>query len=142
MSDITASKLQGSTCVLTQTNEEAVTVMALLRRQGIVAKLIQTMGDLRFCNLAEVRYFAKCLARHKTSPVISEEAWTEAKDKTFAKYRRSTALPYLCRCVELFEKTNKDKYYSDFGDYLFESKVADFHDTSGNEIIVSTIHMA
>lgn len=142
MSDITASKLQGSTCVLTQTNEEAVTVMALLRRQGIVAKLIQTMGDLRFCNLAEVRYFAKCLAGHKTSPVISEEAWTEAKDKTFAKYKRSTALPYLCRCVELFEKTNKDKYYSDFGEYLFESKVEDFHDTSGNEIIISTIHKA
>lgn len=93
MSDITASKLQGSTCVLTQTNEEAVTVMALLRRQGIVAKLIQTMGDLRFCNLAEVRYFAKCLARHKTSPVISEEAWTEAKDKTFAKIQTEHSPP-------------------------------------------------
>lgn len=140
--DIMSSKYKGSTCVLTQTNEEAVTVVALLRRQGIVAKLIQTTGDLRFCNLAEVRYFAKCIARHKTSPVIRDEAWTEAKDKTFAKYERSTALPYLRRCVELFETTNKDKYYSDFGEYLFESNVEDFCDTSGNEVIVSTIHKA
>lgn len=140
--ELTANKRAGSTCVLTQTNEEAVTIVALLRRQGIMAKLIQTTGDLRFCNLAEVKYFAKYIARHKTSPVISDEAWTEAKDKTFAKYERSTALPYLERCIELFEKTNKDKYYSDFGEYLFESNVEDFCDISGNEIVVSTIHKA
>ena len=140
--DLATSKYTGSTCVLTQTNEEAVTVVALLRRQGIRAKLIQTTGDLRFCNLAEVRYFIKCIARHKSSPVISDEAWTEAKDKTFAKYERSTALPYLERCIELFEKTNKDKYYSDFGEYVFESNVEDFCDISGNGIVVSTIHKA
>ena len=140
--ELTANRRTGSTCVLTQTNEEAVTVVALLRRQGIMAKLIQTTGDLRFSNLAEVRYFARCIDRHKTSPVISDEAWTEAKDKTFAKYKRSTALPYLTRCIELFEKTNKDKYYSDFGEYLFESNVEDFCDISGNEIVVSTIHKA
>ena len=140
--DLTNSKATGSTCVLTQTNEEAVTIVALLRRQGIKAKLIQTTGGLRFCNLAEVRYFVKCIAKHKASPVISDEAWTEAKDKTFAKYKRSTALPYLERCVELFEKTCKDKYYSDFGEYLFESNVEDFCDTSGYEIVVSTIHKA
>ena len=140
--DLTTSNYAGSTCVLTQTNKEAVTVVALLHRQGIKANLIQTTGDLRFCNLAEVRYFTKCIARHKTSPVISEEAWTEAKDKTFAKYERSTALPYLRRCVELFEKTNKDKYYSDFGEYLFESNVEDFCDISDSRIVVSTIHKA
>ena len=140
--DIIKSQFNGTSCVLTQTNEEAVTVMALLRHQGLSAKLIQTTGGLRFCNLAEVRYFTKCIVKHKTSPIISDETWTEAKNKTFAKYERSTALPYLRRCVELFEKTNKDKYYSDFGEYLFESNVEDFCDTSIDEIIVSTIHKA
>ena len=138
--DIVMSKYKGTSCVLTQTNEEAVTVVALLRRKGIVAKLIQTTGDLRFCNLAEVKYFAKCIAKHKTSPIISDDAWQEAKDRTFAKYKRSTALPYLRRCVELFETTNKDKYYSDFGEYLFESNVEDFCDIRDNEVFVSTIH--
>lgn len=140
--DIIKSKHEGTSCVLTQTNEEAVTVVTLLQHQGLSAKLIQSTGGLRFCNLAEVRYFAKCIAKHKTSPIISEETWTEAKNKTFAKYKRSSALPYLDRCIELFEKTNKDKYYSDFGEYLFESNVEDFCDTSGYEIIVSTIHKA
>ncbi len=140
--DIIASKYNGSTCVLTQTNEEAITVAALLQRQGFKAKLIQTTGGLRFCNLAEVRYFAKCIARHKTSPIISDEAWQEAKDKTFDKYKRSMALPYLKRSIELFEKTVKYKYYSDFVEYLFESNVEDFCDTPDNEITVSTIHKA
>ncbi len=140
--DIISSKCKGSICVLTQTNEEAVTVAAILQRQGFQAELIQTTGGLRFCNLAEVRYFAKCIARHKTSPIISDEAWQEAKDKTFAKYKRSTALPYLNKSIEQFEKTVKDKYYSDYGEYVFESNVEDFCDTSNNGITVSTIHKA
>ena len=100
------------------------------------------MGNLRFCNLAEVKYFAKVIAKHKTSPTISDEAWKEAKDKTFAKYARSTALPYLQRCVELFEQTNKYKYYTDFAEYVFESNVEDFCNLSNTDIIVSTIHKA
>lgn len=142
VNDIKTSAYKGTTCVLTQTNEEAVTTTTLLRRNGIRAKLIQTMGDLRFCNLAEVKYFAKIIAKHKTSPTISDQAWKEAKDKTFNKYARSTALPYLKRCVELFEQTNKYKYYTDFAEYVFESNVEDFCNFSDTNIIVSTIHKA
>ena len=140
--DIKASGYKGTMCVLTQTNEEAITTVTMLRRHGIRAKLIQSMGDLRFCNLAEVKYFAKSIALHKTSPTISDEAWMEAKDRTYAKYARSTALPYLRRCIDLFEKTNKFKYYTDFAEFVFESNVEDFCDLSGTDIIVSTIHKA
>ena len=141
--DIVASKYRGSSCVLTQTNEEAVTIVTLLRSHGIAAKLIQSIGhDMRFCNLAEVRYFTKCISQYKTSPTISDEAWHKAKDKTFEKYANSTALPYLSKCIELFEQTNRDKYYSDFAEYLFESSVEDFCDISGPDIVVSTIHKA
>ena len=45
--------------ILTQTNEEAVIMLALLHSHGIKAKLVQSMDGLRFWNLAEVRYFLK-----------------------------------------------------------------------------------
>ena len=42
---------QGTSCVLTQTNEEAVILVALLRKKGINGKLIQSLDGFRFWNL-------------------------------------------------------------------------------------------
>lgn len=138
--EITGGNRNGKSCVLTHTNEEAATMVALLRRNGVKAKLVQSMSDLRFCNIAEMRYFMKCIERRHTSPTISQEAWEEAKQRTFGKYAQSTALPYIRRCVELFESTNRAKYYSDFSEYVFESSVEDFCDLSDADVVVSTIH--
>ena len=136
---------QETTCVLTQTNEEAVILLALLHKHGIHGKLVQSMGDLRFWNLAEIRYFLKYIDQGvKTiqSPLINDEVWEAAKDKTFAKYSASSTLPYIQRCVKLFEQTNRAKYYSDFREFVFESSVEDFCDVSDAEVVVSTIHKA
>ena len=134
---------EGSTCVLTQTNEEAAIMLALLNRRGIKGKLVQSMDGFRFCNLAEARYFIKVIREgigKSKSPVVNDELWQEAKQKTFACYAVSKALPYLQRCVEIFERTNRTKYYSDLCEFLFESSVEDFCDVSGAEVVVSTIH--
>ena len=47
----------GTSCVLTQTNEEAVILTALLRKHAINSKLIQSMDGFLFWNMAEMRYF-------------------------------------------------------------------------------------
>ena len=134
---------KGTMCVLTQTNEEAVTLVALLRNNGIACKLVQSMEDVRFWNIAEMRYFLKQLERHQTGPLISEEQWSFAKQKTFFAYDRSTALEYVKRCVEQFEQTcGKVKYMSDFREFAFESAVEDFCDISKSDVVVSTIHKA
>ena len=136
---------QGTTCILTQTNEEAVILLALLHKHGIHGKLVQSMGELRFWNLAEVRYFLKCIDKGiKTtqSPLITDEVWEAAKVKTFDKYAASSTLPYIRRCVRLFEQTNRTKYYSDLREFVFESSVEDFCDVSDAEVVVSTIHKA
>ena len=39
-------------------------------------------------------------------------------------------------------QTNKVKYYSDFKEFVFESSVEDFCDTSDADVVVSTIHKA
>lgn len=50
----------GKACVLTGTNEEALRVLGLLLKNGIRAKLIQSIDGFRLYNLAEVRF--SCVA--------------------------------------------------------------------------------
>ncbi len=135
-------KDKGTSCVLTQTNEEAVILMALLRKQGISSKLIQSMEGLRFWNILEMRYFMRYIDKRIKTPLITEELWEETKHATFSTYNRSLSLMYVKRCVEQFEQTNKTKYFSDFKEFVFESSVEDFCDISGTDVVVSTIHKA
>lgn len=130
----------GTMCVLTQTNEEAVIIVALLRKHGLHSKLIQSLDGFRFWNMAETRHFLKHIDSKTHTPLISDKVWEEAKVKTFKTYNTSESLPYLQRCIELFEQTNKTKYLTDFKEFVFESSVEDFCDLSGADVVVSTIH--
>ncbi len=135
-------KDKGTSCVLTQTNEEAVILMALLRKHGINSKLIQSMDGIRFWNIAEMRYFLRYINKQIETPVITEELWEKSKHTTFSIYERSTSLMYIKRCIDLFEQTNKTKYLSDFKEFVFESSVEDFCDITKADVVVSTIHKA
>ncbi|WP_302287565.1 RecQ family ATP-dependent DNA helicase, partial [Bacteroides clarus] len=121
-------KDKGTSCILTQTNEEAVILMGLLRKQGVSSKLIQSMDGLRFWNMAEMRFFLRYINKRINTPLITEELWEEAKCATFSAYDRSQSLMYVKQCVEQFEQTNKTKYFSDFKEFVFESSVEDFCD--------------
>ena len=131
---------KGSVCVLTQTNEEAVILVALLRKCGLNGKLIQSMDGFRFWNMAEVRFFLKHVEANTHTPFISDEVWEMSKQKTFSEYANSSSLCYLHRCIQLFEETNKAKYLTDFKEYVFESSVEDFCDLQNVDVVVSTIH--
>ena len=140
VNELVSQPRQGSTCVLTRTNEEAVIVVALLRRHGLPGKLIQSMEGFRFWNLAEVRLFLKCIGQNADTILISDEVWESAKQRTYAAYATSDSLHYLQRCIRLFEETYRSKYLSDFREFVFESSIEDFCDISGSDIVVSTIH--
>ena len=140
--NIIQNKRYGNSCVLTQTNEEAVIMVALLRKYGIRGKLIQSMDGFSFWNLAEIRYFLKCLNKGNKVPIIPQQLWDEAKLATFSMYAKSNSLNYVKRCIELFEQINKVKYYSDFREFIYESSVEDFCDISDADVVVSTIHKA
>ncbi len=132
----------GTTCVLTQKNDEAVILTALLRRNGLDGRLIQSLDGFPFWKIAEMRYFLRHLEQRCTAPVIADELWEEVKRRTYDKYSTSQSLPLIMRCVETFEKTNNARYLSDFKEFVFESSVEDFCDLSGEGIMVSTIHKA
>ena len=143
--DASSRKKNETISILTQTNEEAVIMLALLHSHGIKAKLVQSMDGLRFWNLAEVRYFLKKIdqgIKETKTPIIPNDIWEAAKQQTFQKYATSQALPYLHRSLQIFEQTNRAKYYSDLREFVFESSVEDFCDISKSDIVVSTIHKA
>lgn len=140
--NLIAHRGHGTSCVLTQTNEEAVILVALLRKHGIQSKLIQSMEGFRFSNLAEVKYLLKYISKKLSTPLIPDELWEEAKRATFTKYDGSLSIPYLERCVKLFEQIYRAKYSTDLWEFVFESSVEDFCDVSNTEVVVSTIHKA
>jgi len=140
VNELISSRGQGSVCILTQTNEEAVILVALLRKYGLQGKPIQSMDGFRFWNMAEVRMFLKLIEAKTHTPLIADEVWEEAKCKTAQMYANSGSLHYLLLCLELFEETNKAKYMTDFKEFVFESSVEDFCDLTGADVVVSTIH--
>jgi len=140
--DLLAHRHKGSICVLTQTNKEAVILVALLRRHGLNSKLVQSMDGFRFWNMAEVRMFLKQITGDTHTPTVQDEVWEKAKARTYEMYADSSSLHYLQRCITLFEQTNKAKYLTDFKEFVFESSVEDFCDLTGADVVVSTIHKA
>ena len=129
-------------CVLTNTNDEAARIVGLLTKQGINAKLIQSAEGFRFCNLAEVRYFMKCIDNEASSPVIDDRLWEKAKQITISNYQTSTCIDYLCEFFAMFEKTNRTKYKNDLVDFVLESNLEDFCGDGNQTVMVSTIHKA
>ena len=140
--DLRRHRHTGTSCILTQTNEEAVILTGLLHKEGVPCKLIQSMDGFRFWNLSEMRYFLRYLDKRVTTPVIPGDLWEEAKRATSKTYARSQNLDLVKRCIEQFEHLNQTKYINDFKEFVFESSMEDFCDVSGPEVVISTIHKA
>ena len=133
-------KVQGSTAILTRTNEETMQVAYELEKRGLHATVAQSMGGFRFGNLAEVRYFLKQLGRNEIS--ISKERWQEAKHRTLETYASSSCLSVMKHFFADFEATRQVYYRSDLREYIFESNIEDFIAADDESVFVSTIHKA
>lgn len=129
------------TCVLTNTNEEALQVLCLLTKYDLRAKLIQSADGFRLYNLAEIRFFLKCIDKQLQSPVISDEIWKNAKERLQTAYYGSTCLEICLNMIADFEKVNpKTKYRTDLEEFIKESQYEDFYGDDQEAIYVSTIH--
>ena len=132
----------GKTCVLTVTNEEALCVLGLLYRQGIPARLIQSLDGFRLSALAEVRFFLRCIDRSLKGPAIPQDLWERAKEKLFSAYSESSCLDTCRRLIRSFEELCPARYRTDLDDYLSESRYEDFYEDGQDAVTVSTIHKA
>lgn len=140
------TKPNGSTCIVTRTNEEALNIMGLLLQEGLTARQIQTNNkfsgnDFSLYDLAELRDFINDIDVCDNSYAISAETWEQAKININKKYEGSDNLSGALKLIRDFEETNnKTKYKSDFKQYVRESKLEDFISNSEGAILVSTIH--
>ena len=134
-------KVEGSTAILTRTNEETMQVAYELEQRGLHATIAQSMGGFRFGNLAEVRYFLKQLGV-KDEVTISKEKWNEAKQRTLDTYASSTCLSVMQHFFSDFEITHQFYYRSDLREYIFESNIEDFIAADEKSVFISTIHKA
>ena len=136
--------VQGSTAILTRTNEETMQVAYELEQRGLHATVAQSMGGFRFGNLAEVRYFLKQLKQLGKNDDISitKEIWQAAKQRTLDTYATSTCLSIMQHFFTDFEITHKSYYRSDLREFIFESDIEDFIVSDDKSVFVSTIHKA
>lgn len=136
-----AFQVEGTTAVLTRTNEETLQVAYELEQLGIHTTVAQSMGGFRFCNLAEVRYFLKQLA-DSNEVSISRDQWQEAKKRTMEVYATSKCLEVMHHFFADFEATHKVYYRSDLQEFILESNIEDFITADGKSVFISTIHKA
>ena len=131
----------GKSCVLTGTNEEALRVLGLLLKNGVRAKLIQSLDGFRLYNLAEVRFFLHCIDRGLKTPVIGNDLWNQAKTELARTYSDSTYLENILNMISEFEKVNTySKYRTDLEEFIKESQLEDFYTDDRETVFVSTIH--
>ena len=141
--DLSSTELVGSTCVLTQTNDEALQVAGLLLQRGIPARLIQTNEGFYLYDLLELRFFLEQLSIDPTTSIISDDIWNMAKRALVKKYGKSEILDICKRIILDFEAIyQKRKYITDFEVFTRESKLEDFYTDSRETVFVSTIHKA
>lgn len=133
--------IYGSTAILTKTNEEALQAAAIIKKNGIRTRIIQSNDGFNLDHLIEIRYFVEQLKLTRETHIISDEQWIYAKKQTIAKYEGSKNLPLCLRLFEDFEAVNPQyKYASDFLEFIKESKEEDFYDRNQGIVTVSTIH--
>ncbi|MBR7084902.1 MAG: RecQ family ATP-dependent DNA helicase, partial [Oscillospiraceae bacterium] len=133
---------QGTACILTGTNQQALSIMGILRQKNIPAKLIQSNDGFDIYNIAEIRYFLKNLEQGLNSHIVSKELWDSAKENMKDKYTESKILPLILEILETFENANEKYYISDLHCFLYESKLEDFCQAEQETVIVSTMHKA
>ncbi|MCQ2121624.1 MAG: RecQ family ATP-dependent DNA helicase [Fibrobacter sp.] len=131
----------GTVCVLTQTNDDALKMMALLNHEHIKAKLIQDSDGFSLHDLVEFRSFMKWLSTNE-DPVISTEEWKAVVSRFQESYQASSLLSVCLKALEIYQKHNDRLYRNDLKLFLMESKISDFERGEKNEVVVSTIHKA
>lgn len=143
VSDIIASGLPGSTCVLTNTNDEAQLVAGVLLKNGISAKLIQSNDQFELSCIAELRFFLEQTILPGNVPLINQSTWDLAELNMKNRFSNSSKLELCLSIIREFQASNPaSKYRSDLEIFLRESKLEDFYPENKNTVLVSTIHKA
>lgn len=132
---------KGSTCILTRTNKQASIFAGILNNMGLNAVLIQDNSDMNLFNLFELRKFYDSLTNSQTMTMIGKEQWKILRRDFLTGIQSNPNYVVYKNALDVFEKFNeKQKYLSDFKEFLRQSSFDDFVPT--DSLMVSTLHKA
>jgi ATP-dependent DNA helicase RecQ len=141
--DLVSTRLTGTTCVLTHTNDEAFQAAGLLLENQMPARLVQTNEGFHLSDLLEIRYFLGQLLLRSDTFIIHEEVWETARRRLENEFKNSKKLDICLNMIKAFEAANpQKKYRSDLEMFIRESRLEDFYDDPGDAVVVSTMHKA
>jgi ATP-dependent DNA helicase RecQ len=140
VNDVIGSKLDGTTCVITRTNEQALHITGLLKKLGKQVSLIQSNDDFNLYNLLELRNFCDLL-RNKSSEIITKQVWDSCLEEF--KVQNNSSINFdLCLEIisKFYDNDSRSIYLNDFFEFIYESNLSDFYEKA--DIVVSTFHKA
>ena len=143
--NISGKMAEGTTAVLTSTNEEATQTTSLLRLNGLSARLVQSQEEnFSLYNLFELRAFcnhAFSLIENEAG-YISSGVWAKAVQMIHSDFSNSPNLAMALFALQLFEKSCQRKVRFELINFLREIRIEDLILPEKNSILVSTMHKA
>lgn len=142
VNDVLQHGNRGRICVMARTNQDALEISSLLRKEGLPVRLIQSNEQFALNNLLELRYFLWHLGKvDEQKYQIAPELWEESKHKLKQRFSRSHLLLLVLQMIKDFESIHpKYRYLNDLENFLLESRLEDFNPSEGETILVSTMH--
>lgn len=144
LKQILQKELRGTSCVLTQTNDEAVLLATLLKQEGRSARLIVDRDGFALRDLVEIDCFSNRITTDVLEDfgLIPEEHWQEEKQALLEGIQDEHLREVCTRVLAGFEKVNPKKFKSHWLQYLQECRMEDLYDPEHGVILVSTMHKA
>jgi len=140
---ICQAELEGTTCLLTRTNDEALQLVGLLKSRGMPARLIQTLDGFDLLKLQEVRYVFDLLEKKEDHQTLDDGNLESAKRSLRDRFGANSTTDLIVKAVETFQRLHPaTKYRSDFEQFFAESNLEDFIESGRDTILVATMHKA
>lgn len=140
VNEVLETVLEGTTCIITRTNEQAFHIAGLLKKHGQTASLIQSNDGFTLYNLLEIRCFSDILKSHGYE-VITKDIWEKSLLQFKEKFINSSNYDTCNQIFNTFMNSSpKVIYINDFIEFVNESNLSDFY--SKSNLVVSTFHKA
>lgn len=141
---IAKETFDGTTGILTTTNEEAMLIHNQLLQRGIPARLVTDQSGFRLGQLLELQWFTYHLRKTKSPEQdrLDDETWKNTQKDLEIRFSNSDKLWLARLVIESFAEQNPRKFFQAWQLFLYEAQTQDFLFARGKEILVSTMHKA
>lgn len=140
--DLMDLNLRGTTAVLTQKNNQALTVASCLTRKGLDAQLVAGLAGFQLSKLVEVRLIDELLKRKQlANGILTLDSINETKGEIKQQFVNHPLLDTCLALLDLYVNKCGSRYtFSDWRSLVQAINIEDVLNPDANRIYVSTMH--